>query len=489
MLYGGKILRKNKMQIVILTTHTDPTRQVRYLGPYQIAWWMRENGYSVQVLDYLYFMTKEQRLELFKKYITKETKVVGYAPFAFFDIQRFWHGEKPIHDILDEIKFNFPWVKIVLGGVYVSRWLKFRRNKISWKVDAIFKGEAEHSFKEYCDYIFKGEKHPQFLIEQDNKIIIASKKYDIQSCSMKYAKNDFILPGESLPFEFSRGCMFKCKFCQTPNIGKDKDDFNKEIDHIKSSFIYNYENFGTTRYHIADDTLNSHRERTKAFHKMVKELPFKIEYVGYVRLDLLYIWPEQQEILPESGLVSCHFGIESFDPESCKIIGKGWGAKNYKKSLADIRNKWGDNVIIKCSMILGLGKETERDWEESQNWFIENKIHDWWFNVLYLYKDRRESEFEREYEKYGYKFIDGSDSNWISNYMTKKRAEEWAKNNVEKNKIKAIPSVWDYAAYTNLGFSKTEILKHNYMSINKTREKENRTEKMIELYYKIAMEY
>ncbi len=477
------------MQIVILTTNTDPTRQVRYLGPYQIAWWMRENGYSVQVLDYLYFMTKEQRLELFKKYITAETKVVGYAPFAIFGSQRFWHGEQPIHDILDEIKFNFPWVKIVLGGVYVLGWLNSRKNHIGWKVDAVFKGEAEHSFKEYCDYIFKGEKHPPFSIEHDNKIIRASKKYDIQTCSMKYSKNDFLLPGESLPFEFSRGCIFKCKFCQYPNIGKDKDDFNKEIDHIKSSLIYNYENFGTTRYHITDDTLNSHRERTQLLHKITKELPFKIEFIGYVRLDLLYIWPEQQDILPESGLVSCHFGIESFDPEACKIIGKGWGAKNHKNALADIRKKWGDDVIINCSMILGLGKEQEEDWEESQNWFIDNKIHDWNFNILTMYKNLQASEFEKEYKKYGYRFVDDSNWNWASDYMTRDRAGAWAKNNRQKNLSATTPSVWNYSAHTNLGFTKDEILKHNYLSINEVRERENRTEKLIELYYKTAMEY
>jgi hypothetical protein len=52
---------KIKMQILILTTNTDPQRQVRYLGPYQIAWWLRSNGYSTQVLDYIYFMTKEPR--------------------------------------------------------------------------------------------------------------------------------------------------------------------------------------------------------------------------------------------------------------------------------------------------------------------------------------------------------------------------------------------------------------------------------------------
>ena len=55
------------MQVVILTSDSDPTRQLRYLGPYQIAWWLRKNDYSTQVIDMLYFMSTEQRLNLYKK--------------------------------------------------------------------------------------------------------------------------------------------------------------------------------------------------------------------------------------------------------------------------------------------------------------------------------------------------------------------------------------------------------------------------------------
>jgi radical SAM superfamily enzyme YgiQ (UPF0313 family) len=175
---------------------------------------------------------------------------------------------------------------------------------------------------------------------------------------MRFEENDFILPSESLPLELSRGCIFKCKFCQYSNIGKDKDDFNKSMDIVKDTLIYYYEKFGITRYHLSDDTLNSHRERTKAFYEMTKALPFKIEYIGYVRMDLLDIWPEQIDTLPESGLTSCHFGVESLDPYSCKQIGKGWGAKNHKEWLLKLKKYWGNNIIINCSLIAGLGRET-----------------------------------------------------------------------------------------------------------------------------------
>jgi radical SAM superfamily enzyme YgiQ (UPF0313 family) len=478
------------MQVVILTTNTDSERQVRYLGPYQIAWWLRTNGFSTQVLEFLYFMTKEERLCLFKKFITHETKVVGYSPFCMLNSQqRLDHGEQLIFDILNEIKDNFPWVKIVAGGQWVRNFLNYAHKKINFKLDGIFTGEAEQSFLEYCNHIFKGTPAPTFTLGPGlNKIYSTTTVYNIQSCNMIFAKNDFILPGESLPLEFSRGCIFKCKFCQYPHIGKDKDDFNKDMSNIRDSLISNYEKFGTTAYHITDDTLNSHRERTKQFYAMTKELPFKIEFIGYVRMDLISIWPEQLEILPESGLISCHFGIESFDPLSCKIIGKGWGAKNHKPFLTYIGKEWGDDVIVRTSMIAGLGKETEKDWKEANEWFLASKVHDWFWGPLHLIPKLGLSEFEKNPEKYGYRF-NSNNGDWETDYVTKQQAREWCKKQWNETRSIRIPSAWDYSSLRNLGFSKDYLLKTNYKDSYNDRVSMNLSNKMVQSYYKMAMEY
>lgn len=477
------------MQVVILTTDSNPLRQVRYLGPYQIAWWLRTHGYSTQVLDFLYFMTSEQRLQLFKKYITQETRVVGFAPFVMLGSpQIVFKGDQPVFDILNEIKQNFPWVRIAIGGVFVKGFLHSGHKRLNFKVDAVFKDEAENSFLEYCNNIFKNEPAPIFQVGSGNKVYHPSSNamFDIQTCSMKFAENDFILEGESLPLELSRGCIFKCKFCQYPNIGKNKDDFNKSIDCIRESILSNYNLFGTTRYHITDDTLNAHRERTKQFHQMTKDLPFKIEYIGYARIDLISIWPEQLESLPESGLVSCHFGIESFDPISCNMIGKGWGAKNYKPALTQIGNEWGDDVIVRCSMIAGLGQETEKDWEEASEWYRNSKVHDWHYNKLHLSTSLIKSEFEREPEKHGYRFVDGK---WETDFMTEERAAVWCKNFKDLYDHLRVPSVWNLSAIRNLGFTYDEVLRSSYREMNDRIIAENRNAIFVNAYLNKAMNY
>jgi hypothetical protein len=150
-------------QIVIATFLTDATRIVRYPGAYQVSWYVRQHGYDSQVLDFLYFMNSEQRMNLYKKYITSETKIVAWAPFMMGLSQKYDHGIDLAVDILKEIKDNFPWVKIVIGGQVVRWFLNDGHNYIDFKIDAVFDGEGEYTFLEYCDYIFKNHPHPKFL--------------------------------------------------------------------------------------------------------------------------------------------------------------------------------------------------------------------------------------------------------------------------------------------------------------------------------------
>ena len=473
--------------IVLLTTPTESHTLIRYLGPYQIAWFLRKHSYEVQVLDFLYFMNKEQRLTLFKKFITPETKIIGFAPFLTGHTQRFENGVQPLIDILDDVKEYAPWAKIIVGGVYANTFIEDGYINFKTKVDAVFHGEAEYTFLEYVNYVFNKGNQPGFTLINNQKVYKATKEFEIHTCDMKFHKNDFILPNESLPLEMSRGCIFMCKFCRFGNLGKDKDTFNKSIESIRETLISNYELFGTTKYTISDDTMNSHRERTIAFHRMVKKLPFKIEFIGYVRLDLLDIWPEQREILPDSGLVSCHFGVESFDPISCKQIGKGWGATKNKSFLTTMIKEWGNDVLMRCTMIAGLGQENKKDWQSSYDWLVNSGIHDWQFNPLDINRNNKGSIFDREAELHGYKFRLNVDNKevWYSDTTTFEEAVDWCQS-VEFNHVHIRkPTAWMYMAYSNLGFSKEEIFSSNYAKLSQLRKAQKNS--FVDQYYDLIL--
>jgi hypothetical protein len=102
------------------------------------------------------------------------------------------------------------------------------------------------------------------------------------------------------------------------------------------------------------------------------------------------------------------------------------------------------------------------------------------------------SEFELNAAKYGYRWPSpvkhpGYWENDITNY---KVAADWCKTkyNLENFK-KRIPSVWNYSSFRTHGFTKEEILKSNYVDLNNLRIKNDSSNKFVNDYYVLAMNY
>ena len=127
----------------------------------------------------------------------------------------------------------------------------------------------------------KGITPKRMYPTKNNQIIIDGKSshFDITTLNHQWHSKDCILPGETLPIEISRGCIFKCNFCSYPLNGKKKFDYLRDPALIKEELIYNYENFQTTNYFFADDTFNDSTLKLESLHKVITELPFKIKFV------------------------------------------------------------------------------------------------------------------------------------------------------------------------------------------------------------------
>jgi len=253
----------------------------------------------------------------------------------------------------------------------------------------------------------------------------------------RFLKEDCIRPNESLPLEISRGCIFKCRFCRYPHIGKKKNDYIRCIDQIKAELIYNYETFGTTNYYVLDDTFNETPEKVKAFYDMTQTLSFKINWCAYIRADLVHRFPETAMWLKDSGLIGAFFGIETFHPEASNLIGKAWSGKHGKDFVLELKNNiWGDDVIITLSLILGIPPETWEDILETQQWIVDNKIDSWSWHSLAINgnpsKTDDKSEFEKDPSKYGFTFPNPDNFNdWHHVMVTKTQVDEWYKRTEE----------------------------------------------------------
>ena len=105
-------------------------------------------------------------------------------------------------------------------------------------------------------------------IDGKKSIIIDSGKYpEPQMDQLQTFWHDddvHLLPGEGVPVEFARGCIFKCKFCSYPMNGKQNLDFVKDPELLYQELSDNYKNFGIKHYMIVDDTFNDHKEKLES---------------------------------------------------------------------------------------------------------------------------------------------------------------------------------------------------------------------------------
>lgn len=420
------------MDAIFLSSVISKTKQqlFRPMGPYQVAWYLRKHGYDVQVLEFMFKLSEEEILKYISMFVTSKTRLLGLGLMTRMTgtiIHKF-------ENVLFQAKKRWPHIKIIAGGPAAALWSRLHRNKALF--DYIITGHAEDTMLALCDHFYRDKQHPQFEIIDGNKFIKETFKmphdhvFKISEGDHIWHKNDCIQPNESLPLEMSRGCIFKCKFCRYPYIGKNKNDFSRNIECVKNELLDNYKRFGTTNYYMLDDTFNANQDRIREFHAMCETLPFKINYATYLRADLLDAHPETQEMLIESGLKGAYLGIETFNKEAAVLIGKPWSALKAKEYIPRlIQSVWKDRANVQLGFICGLPPEKWEDFLRVNDWCIENNIPNWAWHALTINRDAHDqfrSEFDLNAEQYGFRWVllDGTPI-WQTDYCDEKTAQEY----------------------------------------------------------------
>jgi hypothetical protein len=245
--------------VIILTAISGPEFQ-RAIGAYRIASHLRQHGYSVQVIDFVDHFSVDELSDILEKITGNNTlalcvsttflKTVTNDRIVASTYKKLRTMSSDIRTVVENYKQRHPKIKTVGGGANVF-W--YKEDDI---FDTIITGYGEVLILEYLDSLKSGKKrlYPKYnnvtLINGDKQLL------PVDTMRHHWEKNDCILPGETLPIEISRGCIFNCKFCSYPLNGKKKFDYLRDPDLIREEMIRNYELFGTTNYMFSDDTFN-----------------------------------------------------------------------------------------------------------------------------------------------------------------------------------------------------------------------------------------
>lgn len=444
----------------------------RYMGPYQLGHWLESHGYPYQVIDFVWrsrteYIPAERLVAITKPYIGKRTRAIGFSS-TFFGAT---HGNaipSNVSEAIGLLRQQHPGLKFILGGNNAENISP----DVTKLFDAVVIGLAEDIMLELMRWYDGAGPEPRYRrpIQHKTRFYYADDAepvFDIRDSKHQWQDKDHIMPGEVLPLEISRGCIFHCRFCQYPLLGRSKYDYTRNMEHIRQELIYNHQNWKTDSYFLLDDTFNDTPIKVRAFHDMVKSLPFRIQWTSYIRADLLHRFPETIPLIRDAGCRGAFFGIESFGKQAALHVGKGWSASHAQEFLPHlIHDLWQDQVSTHISLIAGLPGDTPESLHATVDWLHANDLHGWNFHPLWVMKHSEtktfSSTFAKEAESHGYEFPNPDlPFQWVNQASGWTRESAWKmaeELNARKDPEKHTLDIWNEISLGTLGYDPAQTL-------------------------------
>jgi len=371
--------------VIIAAGSNIPSR-----GPYQIAHHLRMHGYKVKVIQYIEHYTDEQYDELIGRFISDKTILGVSTTFMIND-----HMHTRVRRFVEMTKERRPSAKVMLGGV-----------------------------NEVVNYLIPHDINLMGVYPEDQVIDVMNQQFgkikklpfQIDDLRFKYGEDDNFPQGSVLPVELSRHCVFNCKFCHYHNRGMKMNDRN--YDYVLEEMIDSHERFGTTKFNVLCSTFNDRESKLEEIFKRMDTLPFDAKLGGFIRIELLLkqrgLWEQYNKHF--SRMI---FGIETFNHEAGKAVGKGMHPDKVKQGLHEIRQAM-PNMFLSSGFIVGLPGDGMVDYMDVINFVQTSKTVDTaYFAALYVNpKDgnRSSSEFDMNIEKYGYRTWTNPDNPMLLNW-------------------------------------------------------------------------
>ena len=459
--------------ILLFTDISDWYLSIKTAGAYKIAGQLRAMGHETKVINDLKWILEHKKKALYEYLDHTNPDWVGFSTTFMNFSNHHQVGLRTVsYDKETSIKINDLFTELlnyfcdrgittVMGGFGGSShdiW-------DSGLMDFWVRGIGEGAITKFANEFHSGK----ISAYTDNGIIqydAYGLTYDFHNDQRVFSTQDAVLYEEALPIELSRGCRFKCKFCSYPLLGrKPSDDYVRGEESIYRELLHNYENFGTTDYYVMCDTFNETNDKVNVWRRAIERTGLPIRWTGYLRLELLEKFPEQINILRDTGIIGSQFGIETFNLAAAKRIGKGLPRDRILRTLEKCRESWGEDAFLYTSLIVGLPHDTPDTVTEWCEMLLrgETALSSWMLKDLRirLYdasKDIFSSDFDKNPEKYGFRIHpDG----WESEHWTSDTAFQFVKDWEQKftqAEVNGYTS-WKAMSFKSLGFDLSELAK------------------------------
>ena len=332
------------------------------LGILYIAAYVEEQtGHEIAVID-------AQVEEL--SYGELGERIAGFAPdvvgisamtLCLFDVMK----------VIETVSVVAPGAKIVLGGPHVHL---YPDETIELKgVDYLILGEGEVSFVKLLDAI-EGKaalgEVKGLVYREDGKVVKTGMSELVADLDIfphparhlvPYEKYTSIL-SEQNPITTmftSRGCPYKCTFCDRPHLGK---RFRaRSAESVVDEFIKCKE-MGIKFVLVYDDTFTVNKKRVMEVCELLIEKNVGLNFDIRARVDTMNT--EMLKILKAAGCTGIHYGVESGTDRILGILDKAINLELVKKVFKETMD---EGMKTLGYFMIGCPTETREEMDETIN--------------------------------------------------------------------------------------------------------------------------
>jgi len=265
---------------------------------------------------------------------------VKYEPDMILFSNYLWNAER--HISLAELIKKQLRTTIIFGGPEISEnsYLLSKKQKA---VDLFVKGEGEFFFKKYFTRNY--QKHLQtindnlFFLQRENELLSPSEIVEPYSSGYLNRSND-----ESVFIELTRGCYYKCSYCNYSRFGK-------KVRELPSSILL--ESLKNKKRPLKEVYILSPSFGNRKDYRLILEELSKLKPKVSIHTELRTesISKADAILLKKAGVNSLEVGIQTFTENALKQAGR----KSEKiKALEGLKNLRSAGISLKIGMIPGL---------------------------------------------------------------------------------------------------------------------------------------